>query len=157
MAHTTLGRIGQAALTGFPVPRSGFLRFLEGTWEAFFDPEAVDALVVGPPPAFFASTAPRRQPQRTFAPSEVPQPGSKCQLVIGGNRGRETLGAPRRAHHPTRPALTYPEALLEQLNRCSSALRGQKFPRFNSSHRVDVKGLVRHDALETLVLLLELL
>jgi hypothetical protein len=90
---------------GRPDAPQRFLAFLVGHPQAFGDPEAVDALVVGPPAGLLGFDGGSAPAPAGTATGEVPQPGPQGQLVVGGDRCGQTLGGPGLADHPAGPAL----------------------------------------------------
>lgn len=100
--------------------------------QALFPPQAVDPLPVGLParfPGFCGRPAP--SPAGTF-PGELPQPGPQSELIIGRDWRGEPLGGAGLAHHLTCPPFGDPEPFLQDPDGLPAAVRGQKFPRFNS-------------------------
>ena len=123
-AQTTFGRIGHMAPTATPMPRSGASSLAVGHTQAFFPPQAVDALVVDPPAGLRAPVAARRQPQRGRRREKSRRNARSASSSSEGTGGGERWVERGWPTTPTRPALGDPELLSERHDGPPAAVRG---------------------------------
>ncbi len=128
----TFGRIGHIAPVDHTDAAKRFLLLAIGHTQAFFSPQAMDALVVDPP-----ARRARRRRRATPAPTwpadrKGAQESPQRELVVGGDRWWETLRGTGLADDQTGPAFGDPEPFFEHNDGSATTVRGQKFPRLTS-------------------------
>ena len=117
----------------------------------------MNPLVVGSPTSLLRPDGGSPPAPAWTATSEVTQPRSQCQLVVGGDGGLEPLRGVGLAHDPARPAFAHPELLVEGPNGPPTAVTGSDVSPVKLPQHVDAERLVGDDLLEPRVLLLEFL
>src|SRR5690606_39139225 len=113
-------------------PAVGLLVLAVGHLQSFLTPQALDPLVVDLPAHPSGSLgSPPPPPPRPLLRERSEKP-PQLDLVIARRRGLEALGRAVLTDDPAGMSLGDPEPIAQHLHRCTSPVRGQKFPSASS-------------------------